>query len=75
MNHRPVFLELAFHFTMIRTILTSSLEMIQKKDRRVSVMNFEEIASEIHRIITGRKENKHAVKQLDEILQNKDQSL
>ena len=27
-------------------------------------MDFEDIASEIHRIITGRKENKHAVKQI-----------
>jgi hypothetical protein len=30
-------------------------------------MNFEDIAAEIHRIITGRKENKHAVKQPTEI--------
>jgi hypothetical protein len=37
--------------------------MIQKKSRRVSVINFEDIASEIHRIITGRKENKPAVQQ------------
>ena len=31
-------------------------------------MDFEDIASEIHRIITGRQENKHAVKQIAEIL-------
>jgi hypothetical protein len=32
--------------------------MIQKKSRRVSVMDFEDIVSEIYRIITARKENK-----------------
>jgi hypothetical protein len=53
--------------------------MIQKKSRRVSVMDFEDIASEIHRIITGRKKNRHEltglkrlriaiVKQADEVL-------
>ena len=38
-------------------------------------MDFEDIASEIHRIITGRKENKHAVKQLAEILGKSQQTV
>ena len=38
-------------------------------------MDFEDIASEIHRIITGRKENKHAVKQMAEILGKSQQTV
>jgi hypothetical protein len=38
-------------------------------------MDFEDIASEIHRIITGRKENKHTVKQLAEILGKSQQTV
>lgn len=38
-------------------------------------MDFEDIAFEIHRIITGRKENKHAVKQLSEILGKSQQTV
>jgi hypothetical protein len=49
--------------------------MIQKKPRRVSVMDFEDMASEIHRIITGRKENRHAVQQIAEILGKSQQTV
>ena len=38
-------------------------------------MDFEDIASEIHRIITGRKENKHAVQQMAEILGKSQQTV
>ena len=38
-------------------------------------MDFEDIASEIHRIITGRKENKQAVRQMAEILGKSQQTV
>ena len=38
-------------------------------------MEFEDMASEIHRIITGRKENKHAVRQIAEILGKSQQTV
>lgn len=38
-------------------------------------MDFEDMASEIHRIITGRKENKHAVRQIAEILGKSQQTV
>ena len=38
-------------------------------------MDFEYIAAEIHRIITGRKENKHAVRQIAEILGKSQQTV
>ena len=38
-------------------------------------MEFEEIASEIHRIITGRKENKQAVQKMASILSKSQQTI
>jgi len=38
-------------------------------------MDFEEMASEIHRIITGRKENKHAVQKIASILGKSQQTI
>ena len=38
-------------------------------------MDFEDMASEIHRIITGRKENKRAVQQIAEILGKSQQTI
>jgi hypothetical protein len=38
-------------------------------------MDFKDMASEIHRIITGRKENKHAVQQMAEILGKSQQTV
>jgi hypothetical protein len=38
-------------------------------------MEFEEIASEIHRIITGRKENKQAVQKIAAILGKSQQTI
>jgi len=49
--------------------------MIQKKTRGGSVMDFEDITPEIHRIITGRKENKHAVQKMAEILGKSQQAV
>ena len=49
--------------------------MIQKKTRGGSVMDFEDIALEVHRIITGGKENKHAAQKMAEILGKSQQTV